>query len=142
MSPNSLLTKAESAAYALLRAVSGLLFLQFGGKIVFGWFAAASEATPSLASQVGIGGLLEFVGGLLILLGLLTRPVAFLLSGEMAVAYWQFHAPKGGWPIQNHGELAALFCFIFLYMAAKGGGAWSLDALIRRLRGAKTPESL
>jgi putative oxidoreductase len=85
-------------------------------------------------SQTGIGGVLEFFGGLAIMLGLLTRPVAFILSGEMAVAYWQFHAPHGGWPVQNQGMPAVLFCFIFLYMAAQGGGDWSLDALLRRKR--------
>ena len=90
---------------------------------------------PPLMSQIGIGGLLEFFGGLAVMLGFLTQPVAFILSGEMAVAYWQFHAPKGAWPVQNHGEPAVLFCFIFLYMAAQGGGNWSLDALIRRKSG-------
>ena len=69
-----------------------------------------------------------------IMLGLVTRPVAFILSGEMAVAYWQFHAPHGAWPIQNQGQPAVLFCFIFLYMAAQGAGEWSLDALIWRKR--------
>jgi putative oxidoreductase len=68
------------------------------------------------------------------MLGLCTRPVAFILSGEMAVAYWQFHAPHGGWPIQNQGAAAVLFCFIFLYMAAHGGGDWSVDSLIKRRR--------
>ena len=90
---------------------------------------------PPLLSQTGIGGVLEFFGGLAIMLGLFTRPVAFILSGMMAVAYWQFHAPNGRWPIQNQGMPAVLFCFIFLYMAAQGGGDWSLDALIRRRRG-------
>ena len=70
-----------------------------------------------------------------ILLGFMTRPVAFILSGEMAVAYWQFHAPRGPWPIVNQGQPAVLFCFIFLYMAARGGGEWSLDALRRRRGG-------
>jgi putative oxidoreductase len=83
---------------------------------------------------MGIGGVLEFIGGILIMLGLFTRPVAFILSGMMAVAYWQFHAPSGAWPLQNQGVPAVLFCFIFLYMAAQGGGDWSLDALIRRKR--------
>jgi len=85
-------------------------------------------------SQVGIGGILEFFGGIAIMLGLLTRPVAFILSGMMAVAYWQFHAPQGGWPLQNQGVPAVLFCFIFLYMAAQGAGDWSLDAFVRRKR--------
>jgi len=85
-------------------------------------------------SQTGIGGLLEFFGGIAIMLGIGTRPVAFILSGMMAVAYWQFHAPNGVSPIQNQGTPAVLFCFLFLYMAAQGGGDWSLDALIRRKR--------
>ena len=93
-------------------------------------------STAPLMSQIGIGGALEFFGGILIMFGLFTRPVAFILSGEMAVAYFQFHQPNGFWPIQNHGEPAVLFCFIFLYMAARGGGDWSLDTLIRRKRGA------
>src|SRR5947207_1243957 len=121
----------------LLRVVSGLLFLQAGGMKLFGWFGGmpgSNGAAPPLMSQVGVGGILEFFGGTLILLGLCTRPVAFVLSGEMAVAYWQFHAPKGFWPVENHGEPAVLFCFIFLYMAAHGGGRWSLDSMIRRKR--------
>src|SRR5256714_10313286 len=93
---------------------------------------------PALMSQPGIGGILEFFGGILIMLGLFTRPVAFILSGMMAVAYWQFHAPQGAWPIQNQGMPAVLFCFIFLYMAAQGAGDWSLDALVRRKRVAAT----
>ena len=122
-------------AYFLLRVVAGLLFMHAGAMKHLAWFGGmpGSDGQPAeLFTQVGIGGVLEFYGGILIMLGLFTRPVAFLLSGEMAVAYWQFHAPKGMWPIQNHGEAAVLFCFIFLYMAAKGGGEWSLDALLAR----------
>jgi putative oxidoreductase len=123
-------------AYFLLRVVVGLLFLQAGGLKLFSWFGGMPGGMKlELLSQVGIGGILEFFGGLAILLGLFTRPVAFILSGEMAVAYWQFHAPGGVWPIVNHGEPAVLFCFIFLYMAAQGGGAWSLDALMRSRSG-------
>jgi putative oxidoreductase len=122
----------SEAAYFLLRVVTGLLFLQAGGLKLFSWFGGMPGGMQlQLWSQVGIGGLLEFFGGLAILLGLFTRPVAFVLSGEMAVAYWQFHAPGGTWPIVNHGEPAVLFCFIFLYMATQGGGAWSLDALLK-----------
>jgi putative oxidoreductase len=126
---------AVKATYFLLRVVAGFLFWQAGGVILFGWFGGmpGGQSVP-LISQIGIGGVLEFVGGLLIIFGLLTRPVAFILSGEMAVAYWQFHAPNGGWPIQNQGVAAVLFCFLFLYMAAQGGGDWSLDALLRRKR--------
>ncbi len=124
------------AAYFLLRVVSGLLFLQVGGMKLFGWFGGMpGGGTPPFLSQIGIGGLLEFFGGSAILLGLFTRPVAFILSGEMAVAYFQFHQPNGFWPIQNHGEPAVLFCFIYLYMAARGAGDWSLDAFFRRRRG-------
>jgi putative oxidoreductase len=130
-------SKFVPITYFLLRVVSGLLFFQAGSMIVLGWFGGMPGAPGSsapLVSQIGIGGVLELLGGILIMLGLLTRPVAFILSGEMAVAYWQFHAPNGAWPILNHGEPAVLLCFIFLYMAARGGGEWSLDALIKRER--------
>ncbi|MCI0330078.1 MAG: DoxX family protein [candidate division Zixibacteria bacterium] len=130
--------RIAQAAYFLLRIVAGLLFLQAGGMKLFAWFGgipAEMGGQPPLMSQIGIGGVLEFFGGLAIMLGLFTRPVAFILSGEMAVAYFQFHQPNGFWPIQNHGEPAVLFCFIYLYMAARGAGDWSLDALVRRKRG-------
>ena len=131
------LNKAVEITYFLLRVVSGFLFIQSGGLILFGWFGGipGQPGHPSLLSETGIGGVLEFFGGIAIMLGLFTRPVAFILSGMMAVAYWQFHAPNGAWPLQNQGMPAVLFCFIFLYMAARGGGDWSLDALIRRKRG-------
>ncbi len=124
------------AALLLLRVVVGLLFLQHGGQKLFAWFGGigAPGAPVHLASEMGLAGVLEFFGGGAILLGLLTRPVAFLLSGEMAVAYWTAHAPHGGWPIQNHGELAVVYCFVFLFLAANGGGAWSLDARLRQGR--------
>jgi putative oxidoreductase len=129
------MNRAVQVAYFLLRVVAGLLFFQAGGMKLFGWFGGMpGGGTVRLMSQVGIGGVLEFLGGIAIMLGLLTRPVAFILSGEMAVAYWQFHAPNGAWPILNNGQPAVLFCFIFLYMAAQGGGDWSLDALLRRRR--------
>jgi putative oxidoreductase len=132
------MNRAIQVTYFLLRVVSGFLFLQAGGLILFGWYGGmpGQPSPPPLLSQTGIGGMLEFFGGILIMLGLFTRPVAFILSGMMAVAYWQFHAPQGWWPVQNQGMPAVLFCFIFLYMAAQGGGEWSLDALIRRKRGA------
>lgn len=130
------LHRARQVTYFLLRVVAGLLLFQRGSMKMLGWFGGIppNGSIAPLMSQVGIGGVLESFGGLAIMLGLLTRPVAFILCGEMAVAYWQFHAPKGFWPIQNHGEPAVLLCFIFLYMVAQGGGAWSLDALIRRKR--------
>ena len=129
--------RALTITWTLLRVVFGLMFVQVGGLKLFGWFGGmpgANGAPPPVLSQVWIGGVLEIVGGALIALGLFTRPVAFILSGEMAVAYWQFHAPNGTWPIQNHGEGAVLYCFIFLFMAAYGAGAWSLDAVIRKKR--------
>src|SRR6266478_667351 len=97
--------RAVQISYFLLRVVTGWLFFQAGSVIVFGWFGGMPEQapTPPLMSQLGIGGVLEFIGGLAIMLGLFTRPVAFILSGEMAVAYWQFHAPNGMWPHQNDG---------------------------------------
>ena len=82
-----------------------------------------------LASLLGVAGLIELVGGVLVLLGLFTRPAAFILSGTMAVAYFLAHAPNGFFPLLNQGELAALYCFVFLYLAVAGGGAWSLDEL-------------
>lgn len=122
--------------YTLLRVVAGFLFWQAGAVILLGWFGGMpGGGKPPMWSQIWIGGVLEFVGGICILLGLCTRPAAFILSGEMAVAYWQFHAPHGHWPLQNQGIPAVLFCFIFLFMAAYGGGEWSLDALIRNRRG-------
>jgi putative oxidoreductase len=131
---------AVQVTYFLLRAVAGFLFFQAGGLILFGWFGGmpGKPGTPGLMSQTGIGGVLEFFGGIAIMLGLGTQPVAFILSGMMAVAYWQFHAPNGAWPVQNQGMPAVLFCFIFLYMAAQGGGDWSLDAPLRRKRGTAT----
>jgi putative oxidoreductase len=132
--------RAIQVTYFLLRVVAGFLFFQAGGMILFGWFGGMPGppgSAPPLMSQMGIGGLLEFFGGIAIMLGIFTRPVAFIMSGMMAVAYWQFHAPNGAWPVQNQGMPAILFCFIFLYMAAQGAGDWSLDALLRRKRDAQ-----
>lgn len=128
--------RTAQVTYFFLRVVAGLLFIQTGGLILFGWFGGipGQPGTPPLLSQTGLGGLLEFFGGIAIMLGLGTKPVAFILSGMMAVAYWQFHAPNGVSPVQNQGIAAVLFCFLFLYMSAQGAGDWSLDALIRRKR--------
>lgn len=134
--------RAIQFTYFLLRVVSGFLFIQAGGLILFGWYggmpgqpaAAGQPSPPPLLSQTGIGGLLEFFGGIAIMLGLNTRFVAFLCSGMMAVAYWQFHFPQAPWPIQNQGMPSVLLCFIFLYLAARGAGDWSLDAWLARRR--------
>lgn len=113
---------------SLLRIVTGLMFMQHGAQKIFG-FPAPARGPFELMSQMGIGGVLELVGGALIVLGLFTRPVAFILSGMMAVAYFQFHASSSLYPLVNQGELAALYCWVFLYIAFAGGGAWSVDAL-------------
>ena len=129
--------RAKQVTVFLLRVVAGLLFLQAGGVKILDWFGgipAQFGGHPAMMSQIWIGGMLELVGGAAILLGLFTRPIAFLLSGEMAVAYFQFHQPKGFWPVQNHGESAVLLCFIFLFFAAYGAGAWSLDGLLGKKR--------
>lgn len=115
---------------SVMRAVAAFLFLAHGAQKLFG-LPVPPASQPELWSLIGLAGILEFFGGLLVLLGLWTRPVAFVLSGQMAVAYFMAHAPRGFWPIANHGELAVLYCFVFFYLAFAGGGAWSLD----RLRG-------
>ena len=112
--------------YTLLRIASGLLFAAHGAQKLFG---ALGGRPAELVSQMGLAGVIEFIGGLMIALGLFTSPVAFLASGQMAVAYFQAHAPRGMWPIMNGGELAALFCFVFLYVAAAGSGKWSIDSI-------------
>jgi putative oxidoreductase len=116
---------------SVLRIVTGFLFMFHGTQKLFNYPPSPTGAAP-LASMMGFAGILEFVGGLLILLGLFTRPVAFILAGEMAVAYFMAHASAGFLPLVNKGELAALYCFVFLFFAAAGGGPWSVDSLIRR----------
>ena len=117
---------------SVLRIIAAFLYMQHGAQKLFGVFATPQTHAFPLPSLMGLGGVLEFFGGLLVLFGLFTRPVAFILSGQMAVAYFMVHAPKGFWPILNGGELATLWSFIFLYLAAAGGGVWSLDYLLRR----------
>ncbi len=127
---NSFYPRWSPRILSVLRIFSAVLFMQHGAQKLFGFMAPTHAAPHPLLSLMGIGGLLEFFGGLLLCLGLFTRPVAFLLSGEMAVAYLMFHAPKGFWPIQNGGDLAILWAFVFFYMIIAGGGAWSLDRLL------------
>ncbi|MGH8501606.1 MAG: DoxX family protein [Gammaproteobacteria bacterium] len=112
---------------SILRIVTAFLFMQHGLQKLFE-FPAPPGFPVELVSLIGLAGILELVGGFLILIGLFTRPVAFILSGEMAFAYFMAHAPQGFWPILNEGELAALYCFVFLYFALAGGGAWSVDS--------------
>jgi len=117
---------------SVLRIVAALLFMLAGTMKLFAFPAGMppNGATAPLMSQIGIGGVLEVFGGGLVLLGLFTRPVAFVLSGEMAVAYFQFHFPQGFWPVLNGGVPAATYCFVWLYFSAAGAGPWSLDALL------------
>ena len=115
--------------YALLRIVAGLLFAQHGAQKLFGVLGGQQV---SITSQLGLAAVIELVGGLMIAAGVFSSLAAFLASGEMAVAYFQAHAPRGLWPVQNGGELAALYCFIFLYIAARGNGVWSIQGGKRR----------
>ena len=133
--------RARSVSLFLLRVVSGLLFIQYGGLGLFGWFGGVppSGGPAPMMSQAWIGAVLQFFGGLLVMIGLFTRPAAFVLSGEMAVAYFQFHQPKALFPIQNDGSPAILFCFIFLLFAVWGAGEWSLDAALARRRAVAVP---
>jgi putative oxidoreductase len=137
MTHNSLAGRWISLApyfLSLLRIVGAFLFIQYGGSKILGWPAAVMPGggTAPLASQAGVAGLLELVGGALLLVGLFTRPVAFVLSGLMAFAYFIGHAGGGFWPVLNGGAPAVIFCFVWLYISAAGGGPWSLDALMRR----------
>jgi putative oxidoreductase len=114
---------------SLMRIVVAFTFMAHGMQKLFGFPTALP---PGAASPITtFGGVLEFGGGLLLLLGLFTRPVAFILSGMMAVAYFMVHAKGGFWPLVNMGELAVVYCWVFLYLSAAGGGPWSLDALVR-----------
>jgi len=120
-------------ALSLLRIVAALLFLLHGTSKLLG-FPASEMPMPPAGSFLWIGGVLELVGGLMLLFGILSRPVAFVLAGEMAVAYWMFHAPQSTFPSVNGGDAAILFCFVFLYIAAAGSGPWSADASLRGRR--------
>jgi putative oxidoreductase len=113
---------------SIMRIVTAFLFMQHGGQKMFG-FPAPQRYEFDPVSLSGVAGILEVFGGLLILIGLFTRPTAFLLSGLMAFAYFIAHAPRGFWPIVNGGELAVLFCFVFLYLSVSGGGKWSIDSI-------------
>jgi putative oxidoreductase len=123
------LGRFSDIVYALMRLIVGALVACHGAQKVFGMLGG--EAAP-LASLMGVAGLIEFIGGLLVALGLFAGWAAFIVSGLMAVAYFMAHASGGFWPIMNHGELAVAYCFVFLYISSHGSGAWSLDAALRR----------
>ena len=116
---------------SITRIVAALIFMAHGTAKLLG-FPPSEFPTPEFMSLMWIGGMLEIVGGALLAIGLFTRPVAFILSGEMAVAYWMFHAPKSVFPLLNGGDAAILYCFLFLYIAFAGGGPWSVDGLLKR----------
>ncbi|MCZ7625764.1 MAG: hypothetical protein C3F12_04955 [Candidatus Methylomirabilota bacterium] len=113
--------------YAVMRLVIGLLFACHGAQKLFGVLGEVSQPSNPLMVTAGI---IEFVGGLLVALGLRARYLAFIASGQMAVAYFMVHAPLGFWPILNAGEMAVLYCFVFLFIASKGSGVWSIDEFI------------
>lgn len=144
MSNNSLAARWPSWApylLSILRIVAALLFVLYGSTKLLAFPAAVMPGggTAPLASLAGVAGALELVGGALLLVGLFTRPVAFLLSGEMAVAYFIGHAPQGFWPVLNDGAPAVMLCFIWLYISAAGPGPWSIDALRGRGASAVSP---
>jgi putative oxidoreductase len=132
--------RAAPVFLATLRIVSGTLFLAHGLVKVAGFPASAQPGQQALLSLFGIGGLIEVVTGALLIVGFLTRPAALIASGQMAVAYWMFHAPASIYPAVNGGDGAILFCFVFLYLAVAGAGAFSLDALINRVSSTQSPQ--
>lgn len=127
MNDNELSTVWAPRMLSVLRIMAALLFIAHGTQKLFG-FPPSDNPGPALLSLMGIGGLLETFGGLLLLIGLFTRPVAFVLAGMMAVAYFMVHAPQSFYPVLNRGDAAILFCFVFLYLFTAGGGPWSVDA--------------
>jgi len=132
--PETFSSRSSPRLLSVLRIMAAFVFTAHGTQKLFG-FPGAGQAPPfHLISWFGIAGVLETFGGSLLFLGLFTRPVAFILSGEMAVAYFKMHAKAGFWPILNHGELPVLFCFLWLYLSATGGGPWSVDAWLKSRR--------
>ena len=128
--------KCQESVLGLMRIVVGFLYFTHGAQKILGWFGGFGEAgqTAELFTRYGAAGVLEVVGGLLIVFGLFTRPAAFVLSGQMAVAYFWIHVQNGLWPWVNRGELAVLYCFVFLFLTAAGGGSLSLDSVIAKRR--------
>ncbi len=126
----SLLASWSPRLLSVLRFVTAFLFIAHGTQKLFD-FPVPRSSPLELWSLIGMAGVLEVAGGALLLVGLFTRPVAFVMSGLMAFAYFIAHAPQGFWPLVNRGELAALYCFVFLYLAAAGGGPWSVDQGLR-----------
>lgn len=132
MQPSTVLDPYRPHALALLRIVAALIFMEHGTQKILGFPASANGGSPALLSLGGIAGILELIGGALLAIGLFTRPVAFLLSGQMAVAYWIAHAPRSFFPVLNGGDAAILYCFVFLLLVFAGPGAWSVDGALGR----------
>ena len=130
MASSRLLEQWSPLALSILRIVVGLLFLEHGTQKILD-FPPTLHGNPALLSLQGVQGIIELVGGVLILIGLFTRPVAFVLSGDMAAAYFMSHAPKDFYPMMNGGDAAILYCFVFLYLVFAGGGRWSIDEAVR-----------
>lgn len=128
----SWLSALEPHLRSLFRIMAAFTYSLHGWQKFFGVFGGIGGTRPPLTTMLGVAGLLETFGGTLLILGLFTRPVAFLLSGEMAIGYFRTHAPRGFWPLVNGGELAVFYCFMFLWLAAAGPGPWSLDRIIRK----------
>ncbi len=124
----------QAVSLNLLRIIAGFLLLQHGLQKLFGFLG---REAVELMSLPGVAGALEFFGGIAVIVGLGTKPVAFILSGELAVAYFMAHAPQGFWPILNRGELAALYSFVFLFLSASGGGNYSVDGWLRERKARK-----
>ena len=139
--PAFFMSRYEEIALALLRVVAGLMLVQHGVQKLFGVLTPPDQPARALEafSRNWFAGVLEITLGPLLALGLGTRVVAFILSGEMAFAYFLAHAEDGFWPILNRGELAALYCFVFLYLSSRGGGRYSVDTLLARRRGKPVP---
>jgi putative oxidoreductase len=140
MNQDDLTSRGKPWLLSLLRIVIGFLLMAHGTQKLFN-FPPSAHPMAHLPPLLLTAGVLESIGGLLILLGIFTRPVAFVLAGEMAVAYFRQHAPHGFWPILNMGELAVIFCFVFLYLAAAGGGPWSVERFWYRGRHPAEPSS-
>jgi putative oxidoreductase len=124
---NSFMSKYSSSCYALMRVVVGFLFLCHGSQKLFDFPSGMPAGVPAFITYVA--GPIELIGGILVMIGLFTHWAAFITSGQMAVAYWMVHGPKALLPIQNNGELAVIYCFVFLFIASEGGGIWSVDSL-------------
>ena len=125
--PTSLTTVWAPRALSVLRIVAALLFMEHGTGKLFGFPAWPAHGGPPMFALLWFAGVIESLGGLLLALGLFTRPVAFIMSGEMAIGYWTSHAPRSFFPLLSGGDAAALYCFVFLYLFVAGGGSWSLD---------------